>query len=74
MTLEILTAQIKIYNSLISRGLFLKEYKGCCKGTRGARELLYFNQDILKECNMKRKNLAIARIDYKMAYGIVMRS
>ena len=40
MMWKISTAQIreKIYNSLISRGLFPNEQKGCLKGSRGTEE------------------------------------
>ena len=59
---KILTAQIReeIYNSLISRGLFPEEQKGCRKGTRGTGELLYIAQHNLNESKMRRKNLAMA--------------
>ena len=43
--LPILKAQImaEIYYLLINRGLFPKEQKGCPKGTRGTRDLLYID-------------------------------
>ena len=73
---EILTAQIReeIYYSLTSRGLFPDEQKGCCKGTRGTAELLYVNQYILNDIKTRRKNLAMAWIDYKKAFGVVPHS
>ena len=62
MMWKILTAQIReeIYYSLTSRGLFLGEQKGCCKGSRGTAELLYIDQHILNESRTRRKNLAMA--------------
>ena len=73
MMWKILTAQIreKIYYSLTSRGLFPDEQKGCCKGFRGTAELLYVDQHILNESKTRRKNLAMAWIDYKKAYDMV---
>ena len=73
---KILTAQIReeIYHSLTSRGLFPDEQKGCCKGSRGAAELLYIDKHILDESKTRRKNLAIAWIDYKKAYDMVPHS
>ena len=67
MMWKILTAQIreKIYYFLTSRGLFPDEQKGCRKGSRGTAELLYIDQHILNESKTKRKNLAMAWIDYK---------
>ena len=63
MMWKILTAQIweKIYYSLTSRGLFPDEQKG----SRGTAELLYIDQHILNESKTRRKNLAMAWIDYK---------
>ena len=76
MMWKILTAQIreKIYNSLISRGLFPDELKGCRKGSRGTAELLYIDQHFLNESKTRRKNLAMAWIDYKRAYDMVLQS
>ena len=73
---KILTAQImeEIYNSLISRGLFPDEQKGCCKGSRGTAELLYINQHILNESKTRQKNLPMAWIDNKKAYDILLHS
>ena len=70
MMWKILTAQIrkKIYYSLTSGGLFPNEQKGCCKGSRGTAELLVIDQHILNESKTRRKNLAMARIDYIKAY------
>ena len=67
MMRKILTAQIreKIYNSLTSRGLFPDEQKGCCKGSRGTAVLLYMDQHILNVSKTRRKNLAMAWIDYE---------
>ena len=76
MMWKILTAQIreKIYYSLTSRGLFPDDQKGCYKGSRGTAELLYVDQHILNESKTRRKNIAMACIDYKKAYGMVPQS
>ena len=76
MMWKILTAQIReeIYYSLTSRGLFPDEQKGCCKWPRGTAELFYIYQHILNESKTRRKNLAMAWIDYKKAYDIVPHS
>ena len=75
MMWKILTAQIreKINYSLTSRGLFPDEQKGCRKGSRGTPELLYIDQHILKS-KTRRKNIALAWIDYKKAYEMVPQS
>ena len=76
MMWKILTAQIReeIYYSLISRGLFPDEQKGCRKGSRGTAELLYIDQHVLNESKNRRKNVAMAWIDYKKAYDMVPQS
>ena len=73
MIWKILTTQIreKIYYSLTSRGLFPDEQKGCHKRPRGTAKLLYIDQHILNESKARRKNLAMAWIDYKKAYDMV---
>ena len=73
---KILTAQIKeeIYYSLTSRGFFPEEQKGCRKGFRGTAEFLYIDQHILNGSKARRKNLAIAWIDYKKAHDMVPQS
>ena len=76
MMWKILTAQIreKIYDSLTSRGLFPEEQKGCRKGSRGTAELFIIDQHILNESKTRRKNLAMAWIDYKKAYDMLPQS
>ena len=73
MMWKILTAQIreKMYDSLTSRGFFPDEQKGCRKGSRGTAELLYIDQHILNESKTRRKNQAMALIDYKKAYDMI---
>ena len=76
MMWKLLTAQIRenIYYSLTSRRLFPDEQKGCHKGSRGRTELLYIDQHILNESKTRRKNLAMAWLDYKKAYDMVPQS
>ena len=73
MMWKILTAEIseKIYNSLISHGLFPEEQKGCCKGTRSIDELIYIDQQILTVSKTRRKNLAMVWNYYKKAYEML---
>ena len=59
---------------LINHRLFSEEQKGCNKGTRGIGELLYINQHILQDSKTRRKNLALALIDFKNAYDMVPQS
>ena len=64
----------EIYYSLTSCGLFPEEQKGCRKGSRGTAELLYIDQHIVNESKTRRKNVAMAWIDYKKAYDMVPQS
>ena len=63
-----------LWNHIICRRLFPDEQKGCRKGSRGTAELLYIHQHILNERKTRRKNLAMAWIDYKKAYDMVSQS
>ena len=76
MMWKILRAQIRkeIYYSLTSRRLVPEKEKLCRKGYRGTAELLYIDQHILNESKTRRKNLAMAWIDYKKAYDMVPQS
>ena len=71
MMWKILTAQIKIYYSLISRGINSNEEKGCRMRTRGTKELLYIDKHILNESKTRQKNVDMAWIDYQKAYDMV---
>ena len=73
---KILTAQIKkeIYNSLTSRRVFPEEQKGYYKESISTGELLYIDQYILNDSKTRRKNLAMACIDFKKAYDMVPQS
>ena len=76
MMWKILTSQIrgKIYYALTSHVLFPNEQKWCRKGSRGTAELFYRDQHILNESKTRRKNLAMAWIDFKKAYDMVRQS
>ena len=54
--------------------MFPDEEKGCCKGSRGTAELLYIDKHILDESKTRRKNVAIAWIDYQKPYDMVPHS
>ena len=73
---KMLTVQIleKFYDSLIRCRLFPEERKGCRKWTRDTGDLLYIDQNILKERKTRRKNLAMSWIENKKAYDMVSQS
>ena len=49
--------------------LLPEEQKGCRKGSRGTNDLLYIDRAVIQEVKSTNKNLAMAWIDYKKAYG-----
>ena len=51
--------------------LLPEEQKGCRKGSRGNNDLLYIDRAVIKEVNSRKKNLAMAWIEYKKAYNMV---
>ena len=55
----------------ITHRLFPEKQKGCHKRNRGTGELLYIDQHILKESQMRWKNLAMVWIDYNIASDMV---
>ena len=70
------TAQIReeIYYLLIICGLLLEGEKKYRKGTSGTGKLQYLDQHNLRGSKTRRKNVAIAGIDYKKAYDLVSQS
>ena len=71
--MEIINAQIQmvIYNPQLRRKLFPEEEKEHRKGTRGTGDLLYNDKHNIKNTKTIRKNLALAWINSKNAYGRV---
>ena len=63
-----------IYTFLDDSKLIPEEQKGCRKGSRGTNDLLYIDQRMMKEAKQRRKNLAMAWLDYCKAYDLVPHS
>ena len=61
----------QIYLHLDQEKLLPEEQKGCRKGSRGNNDLLYIDRAVIKEVNSRKKNLAMAWIEYKKAYNMV---
>ena len=59
---------------LINSGLFPEKWKVCRKRIRGIRDLLYIDEHILKESKARRKYIAMAWIDNKKTYDIILQS
>ena len=61
----------QIYAHLDQEKLLPEEQKRCRKGSRGHDDLLYIDTAVIKEVKSRKKNLAMAWIDYKKAYNMV---
>ena len=64
----------EIYRHLDENDVLPEEQKGCRRQARGTNDLLYIDNMIFREVKRRRKNLAIAWIDYKKAYDMIPHS
>ena len=54
--------------------MLTEEQKGCKRGSRGRNDLLYIDKKVLKEVKQRRKNIAMAWLDYRKAYDLIPHS
>ena len=64
----------EIYDYLEKKMLLPEEKKGCERKCKGTGNLLFIDKMMLWEVRMRKKNLAVAWIDYKKAYDMVPHS
>ena len=64
----------KMYCHLKRGNLLPSEQKGCHKGSCGTKDQQLIDKTMLRECEKRHNNLAIAWIDYKKAYDMVPHS
>ena len=64
----------QIYGHLDQQKLLPEEQKEWRKRSRGTNNLLYIDRTVIREVKSKKKNLAMAWIDYKNAYDMVPHS
>ena len=60
-----------LYQHLDSNCLFPDEQKGCRKRSRGTKDQLLIDKQILREARIKKRCLAMGWIDYRKAYDMV---
>ena len=60
-----------ICKNLDQQKLLSEEQKRCRKRSRGTNDLLYIDRAVIREVKSRKKNLAMAWIDYKKAYDMV---
>ena len=64
----------EIYDYLEKNMLLPEDQKRCRRKCKGTGDLLFIDKMILREVRMRKKNLAVAWIDYKKAYDMVPHS
>ena len=63
---------MKIYDYLEKKMLLPEEQKGCRRKCKGTADLLFIYKMIFREVKMRNKSLAVAWIDCKKAYDMVL--
>ena len=61
----------KVYVHLSEKNVLPDQQKGFRKDSRGTKEQLLIDKQILKHCKKHQSNLTMGWIDYKMAYDMV---
>ena len=61
----------KVYSHLADKNILPDEQKGCRKRSRGTKDQLLIDKQILEHCKKCQRNLAMGWIDYKKAYDMV---
>ena len=64
----------EMYDHLEANDLIGMEQMGCRRGKRGTKEHLMMDKAILNHAKLRKKNLAVAWIDYQKAYDLVPHS
>ena len=64
----------EIYDYLEKKILLPEEQKGCRQRCKGTGVLLFIDKMILRDVRMRKKDPAVAWIDYKKAYDMVLHS
>ena len=64
----------KIYDHLHANSLLPDEQKGCRKQSRGTKDQLLIDREVLREARRKNRNLSMAWIDYRKAYDMLPHS
>ena len=64
----------RIYDHLHANSLLPNEQKGCRKQSRGTKDQLLIDREILREARRKKRHLAMAWIDYRKAYDMLPHS
>ena len=63
-----------MYEYLERNNILPEEQKGCRRKSRGTKDQLLIDKVILQDCKKGHKNLAMAWVDYRKAYDLVLHS
>ena len=72
--LLISTLTEKVYAHLFEKNVKPDEQKECRKDSRGTKDQLLIDKQVLNHCKKHQHNLAMGWIDYKKVYGMVPQS
>ena len=64
----------KAYKHLDDNSLLTDEQKGCKKNTRGTKDHLILDKEMLRNCRRRLTNLSMGWLDFKKAYDMVPHS
>ena len=64
----------KIYDHLQANNLLVDEQKGCRRQSRGTKDQLLIDREVLREAKRKKRFLSMAWIDYRKAYDMLPHS
>ena len=64
----------QIDRHLDQQKMLREEQKRCRTRSRGTNDLIYIDRAVIREVKSRKKNLAMAWIDYKKAYDMVPHS
>ena len=64
----------KVYDHLMDNNLLPAEQKGCRRRSRGTKDQLLIDKAVMLQAKGKKRNLAMAWVDYKKAYDMVPHS
>ena len=64
----------EMYNFLEGEELLPEEQKGCRKKSRGTNDQLFIDKTVMEEVMQRKRNVAMAWVDYKKVYDMVPHS
>ena len=63
-----------LYSCLEEEKILPEEQKGCKRNSRGTKDHVLLRKAVLRDCNRRSRNLALAWIDYRKAYDMILYS